>query len=151
MQAAGLDKSPSSGIHTAAAGASASLSEGPSSSSPPVIDPKSVIAPTTGRGWGAGRRALQVVDCHAGGEPARVVVGGLPHVPGSSMNAKRERMRDEMDSLRKLLLHEPRGYPCQNANFVLPPTDPAAAFGFVIAEQGRIYPMMSGHNAICVA
>jgi proline racemase len=60
---------------------------------------------------GAGTRALQVVDCHAAGEPARVVVGGVPTVPGETMFAKREYMRDHMDDLRKLLLLEPRGYP----------------------------------------
>mmetsp|Transcript_13715 Transcript_13715/g.44795 ORF Transcript_13715/g.44795 Transcript_13715/m.44795 type:complete len:414 (+) Transcript_13715:89-1330(+) len=102
------------------------------------------------RTWGAGRRMLQVIDCHAAGEPARVVLGGLPRVPGTTMLEKREHMRDHMDALRKLLLLEPRGYPCQNANFVFPSEHPEADFGFVIAEQGRIYPMMSGHNAMCV-
>jgi proline racemase len=60
-------------------------------------------------------------------------------------------MMEHMDGLRKLLLLEPRGYPCQNANFIVPSSSPDAAFGFVIAEQNFIYPMMSGHNAICVA
>ena len=49
------------------------------------------------------------------------------------------------------LLHEPRGYPCQNADFVLPPTRDDALFGLVIAEQANIWPAMSGHNTICVA
>eukprot|EP00965_Chrysotila_dentata_P195537 6177048-Pleurochrysis_carterae.AAC.7 len=60
-------------------------------------------------------------------------------------------MMNHLDGLRKLLLLEPRGYPCQNANYILPPADPEAAFAFVIAEQNRIYPAMSGHNTICVA
>ena len=97
-----------------------------------------------------GTRRLQVIDCHAGGEPARVVVGGLPHVPGASAAHKRTHMLERMDGLRKLLMLEPRGYPCQNVNYIVPPTHPDAAFGFVIAEQNRIYPMMSGHNTICV-
>ena len=94
---------------------------------------------------------LEVIDCHAAGEPARVVVRGLPPIPGSTMMEKRDHMRDHMDSVRKLLLLEPRGYPCQNADYVLPSTRPEAAFGFVIAEQNAIYPAMSGHNALCVA
>ena len=94
---------------------------------------------------------LSVIDCHAGGEPARIVVGGLPHVPGDTVAAKREHLMAHMDGLRKLLLHEPRGYPCQNANFIVPSAHPDAAYGFVIAEQHAVYPMMSGHNAICVA
>ena len=103
------------------------------------------------RVFGAGSRLLQVVDCHAEGEPARVVVGGMPHVPGSDMRARRDYFMQHLDHYRKLLLHEPRGYPCQNADFVTPPVTAEAAFGVLIAEQGFIYPAMSGHNVICVA
>ena len=62
-------------------------------------------------------------------------------------------MEPDFDAFRKLLLLEPRGYPCQNANFVIPPTGchPTAAYGVVIAEQGHVYPAMSGHNLMCVA
>ena len=105
-------------------------------------------------GWGASGRRLQCVDCHAGGEPARVVLGGLPAIPGRSMVEKRLRMMEpDFDAFRKLLLLEPRGYPCQNANFVIPPTGchPTAAYGVIIAEQGHVYPAMSGHNLMCVA
>lgn len=59
-------------------------------------------------------------------------------------------MRD-FDHYRKLLLLEPRGYPCQNADFIVPSTRPDAAFGVIVAEQGMIYPAMSGHNIMCVA
>ncbi|CAE8616841.1 unnamed protein product, partial [Polarella glacialis] len=106
------------------------------------------------QGWGTSGRHLRCIDCHAAGEPARVVIGGLPHVPGNSMKEKRARMmQPNMDSIRKLLLLEPRGYPCQNANYVLPPSGqyPTAVFGIVIAEQGFIYPAMSGHNMMCVS
>ena len=106
------------------------------------------------QGWGASGRRLQCVDCHAGGEPARVVLGGLPVIPGRTMMDKRLRMmQPDFDALRKLLLLEPRGYPCQNANFVIPATGchPTAAYGVIIAEQGCVYPAMSGHNLMCVA
>uniref|UniRef100_A0A7S2TLY8 Proline racemase n=1 Tax=Lotharella oceanica TaxID=641309 RepID=A0A7S2TLY8_9EUKA len=95
--------------------------------------------------------SLQSIDCHAGGEPARVVVRGLPEIPGEDMFAKRKYCMDHLDHIRKLLLLEPRGYPCQNANFIVPPTDPEASFGYIILEQNEIYPLMSGHNTICVA
>jgi proline racemase len=55
------------------------------------------------------------------------------------------------DHVRQRLLLEPRGYPCQNANYILPSSIAGAAYGFVIAEQNKIYPLMSGHNCICVA
>lgn len=54
------------------------------------------------------------------------------------MMEKRDHMMQHMDGLRKLLLLEPRGYPCQNVNYILPPTLPEAAFGYVIAEQNGV-------------
>jgi len=99
--------------------------------------------------------SLRVIDLHCAGEPARVVVGGLPAFStrngDRSMAAIREEVKANHDGIRKLLLLEPRGYPCQNANLIFPSSHPEAAFGFVILEQNQIYPMMSGHNAICVA
>jgi len=66
----------------------------------------------------ASRVSLRVVDCHCGGEPARVVVDGLPPVAGNTMLEKRATMMRDHDNLRALLIHEPRGYPCQNVNFI---------------------------------
>ena len=103
---------------------------------------------------GAGARALQVIDTHCGGEPARVVVGGLPRVPGATMMDMRAHVMAELDDLRLLLITEPRGYPCQNVDYVLPPSAAAgdrAAYGVVIGEQNKIYPAFSGHNLICTA
>ena len=112
---------------------------------------RKLIMQTTPMPWGTGTRMLQCVDCHAAGEPARVVTGGIPHVPGATMREKRLHFMEHMDGLRKLLLLEPRGYPCQNADFIVPPTSPEAAYGVIIAEQNGIYPAMSGHNVMCVA
>ena len=93
-------------------------------------------------------RAIQAVDLHAAGEHARVIVGGVPDVPGDSMFAKMQYLERHADGLRKLMLREPRGYPAANCNLVLPPTVPEADAGFVIMEQTE-YPPMSGHNTIC--
>ena len=56
----------------------------------------------------------------------------------------------ELDHVRTVLLTEPRGYPCQNLNIILPPSDSRAEAGYIIAEQNGIYPLFSGHNTICV-
>ena len=90
----------------------------------------------------------EAVDLHAAGEHARVIVGGVPDVPGDSMFAKMKYLERHSDGLRKLMLREPRGYPAANCNLVLPPTVPEADAGFVIMEQTE-YPPMSGHNTIC--
>ena len=96
-----------------------------------------------------GRDVLRCVDLHCGGEPATVVLG--KDVPGATMEAKRQHIMRHEDAWRRLLLHEPRGYPCSNVDFLLAPTVAEADYGFVIAEQDAIYPLMSGHNTICVA
>jgi proline racemase len=93
---------------------------------------------------------LTAVDVHAGGEPGRVIVGGVLDVPGGSMFEKRLYLEQHADHLRKRMLREPRGYPGLCCNLILPPTRPEADAGFVIMEQTD-YPPMSGSNTICVA
>jgi proline racemase len=95
-------------------------------------------------------RMLQAVDLHAAGEPGRVIVGGVLDVPGATMLEKARHLEDHGDSLRKLMLREPRGYPALCANVILPPTHPDADAGYVIMEHVE-YPGMSGSNTICVA
>jgi proline racemase len=94
-------------------------------------------------------RTITAVDVHAGGEPGRVVTAGAPPVPGDTMYAKMEHLRDREDWLRRVMLREPRGYPALCCNVLLPPTDPRADAGFVVMEQAE-YPPMSGSNTICV-
>ena len=95
-------------------------------------------------------RVIRVVDAHAGGEPGRVIVGGVHDVPGATMLEKRNHLAEHGDRLRRLMLREPRGYPATCANLLLPPTDARAQAGFVIMEQAE-YPPMSGSNLICTA
>jgi proline racemase len=93
---------------------------------------------------------ITAVEVHAGGEPGRVITGGVHDVPGATMLEKRNHLRDHGDRLRRLMLREPRGYPALCANVILPPTRPEADAGFVIMEQAE-YPAMSGSNTICTA
>ena len=93
-------------------------------------------------------RILHAVDLHAGGEPGRVILGGVLDVPGETMFRKMQYLERSADGLRKLMLREPRGYPASNCNLVLPPTHPDADAGFVIMEQTE-YPPMSGTNTMC--
>lgn len=77
-----------------------------------------------------------------------MVISGLPDIDGVSMADKRVSLMNRYDNIRKILLLEPRGYPCQNANLIFPSALPAVAYGFVIMEQNKIYPMMSGEDAL---
>jgi proline racemase len=92
---------------------------------------------------------ITAVDAHAGGEPGRVITGGVLDVPGATMFEKRTYLMEHADWLRKRMLREPRGYPGLCCNVILPPTRPEADAGFVIMEQTD-YPPMSGSNTICV-
>ena len=92
---------------------------------------------------------ITAVDAHAGGEPGRVIVGGVLDVPGKSMFEKRLYLEQHADHIRKRMLREPRGYPGLCCNLLLPTTLPEADAGFVIMEQTD-YPPMSGSNTICV-
>ena len=93
---------------------------------------------------------ITAVDAHAGGEPGRVIVGGVLDVPGRTMFEKRTYLQTYRDDLRRRMLHEPRGYPGLCCNLILPPTRSEADAGFVIMEPVE-YPPMSGSNTICVA
>ena len=95
------------------------------------------------------KRKVKAVDLHACGEPGRVIVDGVPDIPGKSMFEKMQHMEGYFDDLRKWMLREPRGYPAANCNVILPSTNPEADAGFVIMEQVE-YPPMSGTNTICV-
>src|SRR5262245_19585327 len=52
---------------------------------------------------------IHAVDVHACGEPGRVIVGGMPHVPGDTMFAKAQHLEQHLDHIRKRMLNEPRG------------------------------------------
>ena len=95
-------------------------------------------------------KVVHAIDLHAGGEPGRVIVGGVLDVPGASMFEKMRYFETKADDLRLRMLREPRGYPASNCNLVLPPTRPDADAGFIIMEQVE-YPPMSGTNTMCVA
>jgi proline racemase len=99
--------------------------------------------------WRPARPVLTVVGCHAGGEIGNVVIEGVEPPPGASIFEQMQAIRAD-DSIRRLLLHEPRGSVAVHSNIVLPATRPDCAFGYVIMEPTE-YPAMSGSNTICVA
>ncbi|HEY8030699.1 MAG TPA: proline racemase family protein [Gaiellaceae bacterium] len=95
------------------------------------------------------RRAITVVGCHAGGEVGNVVVGGVLPPPGDTVFERMQALRAD-DSLRRLLLREPRGSVAVHANLIVPSSREDCDAGFIIMEPTE-YPAMSGSNTICVA
>ena len=78
-------------------------------------------------------RAITVVGCHAGGEIGNVVVGGVLPPPGETVFEQMHALRAD-DSLRRLLLREPRGSVAVHANLIVPSNRPDCAAGFIIME-----------------
>src|SRR5213078_269205 len=95
------------------------------------------------------RRTITVVGCHAGGEIGNVVVGGVLPPPGATVFEQMQALARD-DSLRRLLLREPRGSVATHANLIVPATRAGCDAGFIIMEPTE-YPAMSGSNTICVA
>lgn len=95
-------------------------------------------------------RSFNVVGIHTAGEVCDVVVGGVLDVPGKTMYEKMMHMWKKADSLRLMLMHEPRGSAAMCSNIILPPCNPEADAGFLTMEHEE-YPPMSGANTIAVA
>ena len=93
---------------------------------------------------------VQAVDSHTAGEPTRIVTGGLPPIPGTTMSAKRAHLQHSFDHLRKALVLEPRGHDAIVLAYLLPPCHPDAHLGVVFANDAG-YLGMCGHGAIGVA
>ena len=95
------------------------------------------------------QRLLHTVDLHTGGEPLRLVLQGLPKVPGHTILSQRAWLRQHQDGLRKFLVHEPRGHADMYGAYLLPPVTALADFGVVfIHNEG--YSDMCGHGIIAL-
>ncbi|ALM52267.1 proline racemase family protein [Halomonas huangheensis] len=94
--------------------------------------------------------SFSLMDTHAGGDVSRIVTGGIKPLPGNTVRAQMEYLRDEADGLRRLLLTEPHGIPEMSVDLLVPPCDPRAAAGYIIMEVMG-YPIYSGSNTLCTA
>ncbi|MBN3787310.1 proline racemase family protein [Burkholderia sp. Ac-20353] len=95
------------------------------------------------------KKTLQLVDVHCEGEIGKVITGGVIDVPGKTMLDKMNYINEVDDSLRRLVVLEPRGCLQMSVNLLLPPTRPEAHAGFIVLQADKAHPM-SGSNAICV-
>src|ERR1019366_3304707 len=53
---------------------------------------------------------ITTIDTHTGGEPLRIIISGLPPIPGRTVLQKRRYFMTHYDHLRTGLLLEPRGH-----------------------------------------
>ncbi len=95
---------------------------------------------------------LTTLDLHVGGEPMRLVIDGLPPIPGQTINDKRLYISENLDYVRLLLTQEPRGHRDMFAGIITEPVSSGPLseggdFGIVFMDAGR-YPYMCGHGII---
>ncbi len=101
---------------------------------------------TAPEGW----TKITTLDLHTGGEPFRVITGGLPDLPGDTILEKRRYMKAHLDHLRTALMWEPRGHADMYGCIVTPPTTEGADFG-VLFLHNEGYSTMCGHGIIGIA
>ena len=95
------------------------------------------------------KNIIHMVSCHAEGEVGNVIVGGVAPPPGETL-WEQSRWISNDQTLRNLVLNEPRGGVFKHINLLVPPKNPKANFGFIIMEPEHT-PPMSGSNSICVS
>ena len=92
---------------------------------------------------------IETVDYHTGGEPFRIVTGGVDPLPGSRILDKRRHAAEHLDHVRRLLVYEPRGHADMYGCFVTEPEDDGADLGVVFFHNAG-YSTACGHGTIAL-
>ena len=95
----------------------------------------------------AGTQAVRTIDVHAAGEPLRVIVDGLPPIPGATMLDKRRYAQDHLDVLRRRLMWEPRGHADMYGAIPTDPVTEGSDCG-VLFLHNEGFSTMCGHGII---
>ncbi len=90
---------------------------------------------------------ISSIDTHTAGEPTRIVLSGLPSIPGDTMAEKKQYMMERLDHFRTLLMQEPRGHADMFGAIVTPPTTKQGQYGIIFMDSGG-YLDMCGHGII---
>ena len=93
--------------------------------------------------------AVDTIDYHTGGEPFRIIVGGVPPLEGSTILERRRFALEHLDHIRRFLVHEPRGHADMYGCHVVPPNDAGADLG-VVFFHNEGYSTACGHGTIAL-
>lgn len=75
--------------------------------------------------------SIPVIDSHTGGEPTRVVIGGVDSPAGNSMHEKRATFAASYDWLRRAVVCEPRGHEALVGALLCEPATPGCVSGVI--------------------
>jgi proline racemase len=92
---------------------------------------------------------IRTVDYHTGGEPFRIVTGGVEPLRGATILEKRRDALERLDHVRRLLVFEPRGHADMYGCHVVEPNDAGADLGVVFFHNAG-YSTACGHGTIAL-
>jgi proline racemase len=94
---------------------------------------------------------IAATDYHTAGEPFRIVAEGSVEIPGRSVLDRRQHASssEQVERVRRLLCHEPRGHADMYGGFIVPPDDDGADFGVLFWHKDG-YSTACGHGTIAL-
>src|SRR5260370_1953436 len=78
---------------------------------------------------------ITTIDAHAAGEPLRIITGGLPELPGTTMLERRRFMQERFEHVRRALMWEPRGHYNMYGCVLTSPVTPEADLGVLFMHN----------------
>jgi len=95
---------------------------------------------------------ITTAEYHTGGEPYRIVTGGVPTPEGETVLDRRAWSQEHLDDVRAFLVNEPRGHADMYGCFVTPPDpngprDGEGSFGMVFFHKDG-FSTACGHGTI---
>ena len=90
---------------------------------------------------------ISTIDSHTAGEGTRLVMSGLPPIPGQTMVEKLTYAKEHLSWVPGFLLLEPRGHKDLFGAILVPPCSPTADFGALFMDN-QDYEPMCGHAVI---
>jgi proline racemase len=93
----------------------------------------------------------RTTDYHTAGEPFRIVLDGVPAIGGATIRDKRAFAQgsEDVDAVRRLLCHEPRGHADMYGCFLVAPDDDGADLGVLFWHKDG-YSTACGHGTIAL-
>jgi len=94
---------------------------------------------------------IAATDYHTAGEPFRIVTAGVPPIAGATVRERRERAAasEPLETVRRLLCHEPRGHADMYGCFLVAPDDDGADLGVLFWHKDG-YSTACGHGTIAL-
>ncbi|ALE04230.1 proline racemase (plasmid) [Arthrobacter sp. ERGS1:01] len=93
---------------------------------------------------------VTTIDYHTAGEPFRIVPQPPCEIPGRTVLDRRQNaMTGPADTLRQLLVNEPRGHSDMYGAFIVPPNDSGAHFGVLFWHKDG-FSTACGHGTIAL-